>query len=472
MNSPRRIPAVVLLVAALSWTSIAVAGGPKVLKSRPGGSYVPKSRPSSWTIRILSPSEPRGVRLGQSLEIRFAAPESTERINVKLTLDGGASWSHWGSIPAEAGVYVFRAPSDTRACTNRAYVRLEDASERRIVGQTPRLTISPPRRRPRVHPEARIEITSPRSTMHMVNNHRYSIRWTAGRRIRNVRIKLSFDDGRTWTDLAENIPAQRGRYVFAIDDDDVMHTDRARFRVEDMTRSHLGDTTCRQVIRAARREDRELALLVPNERTRAFSGQRLTVRWQCPPGKDRYAVALQYTFDDGRTWRDIRLPGELLLGAEEVQWLVPMTDGRREAKLRLVSGGRRPLKPVESETFVIRQSHENGLNIPFQQDAIELSAPAGGGRFPLRGRMEIRWDAAEHVERVAIWYLPSQRCLGDEWVFIAVADADAGRCVWRIPNDRDLLSMDASILIQNVGNINEMDRIDNVRLMQPRRIRR
>lgn len=472
MRQRHRFAAVLLTVTFVGAWGAARAGDakgyklsyPQIRKKAP---LVPQRQEG---IRLLSPAKPGQFMLGQPITIRFKAAKAVRKVRVQLSLDAGRSWSDVGMAWAQAGKFVLRLPGDARLATKEARIRLSDARAPDTAVLSPQLILTPKRlsgsgNGPRPRPVSPLTITSPVGTILMTNGHRYVFEFQAGEDIRRVRAKLSFDDGRTWTVLEENIPAEEGRFVYFIDEEAVMHTDRGRIRIESMDHGAIGDTTDRLIIEADRPENRRIHLTSPTRDWSGFAGARMTVRWTCPRRMQERLLRLEYSFDNMRTWHAVPLPGPIAASSGSVDWLVPVSDDHRTARVRLVAADRRPMHPVVSNAFTLLPQAPQGYNNAFRDDVIRVLSPGRGQSYPLGGRMDILWEAAEDIDRVSIYFLPSRGCMADEWIHVATVDGDAGEYSWRIPDDRDLFTRDGSILIRNASNINEVDRTESFSLL-------
>ncbi len=474
MNQPaRKIP--VLLAAILGLALAPNLPAQKAPLTGPSHRWprkkpVPQSAPAGL-IEIVSPDPGSALELGGTLQVRFRAPETTRLVRVRLSLDGGRSWSDRGNILAAKGLWQMNLHGDRRLATRNARVLLTDAANPAIKGLTGPLVFAPRplvgKSRPR--PSGQLRITSPIGRLHMTNNHTYTFRWEAGNAVNAVRVSLSFDDGRTWTSLQENIPAGQGEFRYHIDDTAVMHTDRGRIRVESMRDPAISDMTDRLVIQADRPENRDLLITSPSRTWTVYAGRTFRVEWLCPQRLQDRQLHLEYSLDAGQTWRRTPMPRPIQASAESVNWLIPTGDQTRTGRLRLVAADNRPLRSEVSEPFIIRPANEGQYNDPHRPEAVRLLSPRPGARVPLGGRMEIQWEAEEDIARVEIFYIPHRTSMAGDWVRLGIADADQGRFVWNIPHDENLLSRDGSVLVRNALNICEIDRSEDISVMAPAR---
>lgn len=203
------------------------------------------------------------------------------------------------------------------------------------------------------------------------------IRWGGSSFGGNVRIELNRNyPGGAWESITASTPND-GTTDWTVTGP---QSDHVRFRITHLTVQNQSDTSNAD----SRIQLPSLAVLWPNGGETVLTGVRDTIRFQRTLATEGLRVELNRDYPNG-TWEE--LGSEITVDQLIWQTQLPATT---HARIRVSSQTRPELMDESDADFTLRAPQ------------MALSAPAGGEQLPIGIPFTIRWEAAEHLDRVRL----------------------------------------------------------------------
>jgi photosystem II stability/assembly factor-like uncharacterized protein len=173
-------------------TGYIVSGEGTMLKTIDGGTTWSLSE--IRTINVLSPNGGENWITNQFYEISWIA-YSIADVKIELSIDNGISWSSIIDSTPNTGIYNWEA--NPSAASDECLIKISEVTDSIVNDISDAVfTISPPN----------ITVTSPNGNEIWTNGSEYDITWASVHVTSNVRIKLSIDNGVTWSILSYAAP--------------------------------------------------------------------------------------------------------------------------------------------------------------------------------------------------------------------------------------------------------------------------
>lgn len=158
------------------------------------------------SVSLLSPNGGETWYIGQSYSIQWSSLR-VESLRLDYSTDNGSSWILIANnIPAESTSYQWLVPNTP---SSQCRVRIQDASNSSIFDISD-ATFS-------ISNEVFVIVTRPNGTEEFLAGTTEAITWIS-QNIAKVNIDYSTDNGATWSDVADSIPASKGLYLWTVPD--------------------------------------------------------------------------------------------------------------------------------------------------------------------------------------------------------------------------------------------------------------
>lgn len=230
------------------------------------------------------------------------------------------------------------------------------------------------------HP-ATITLVQPNGGEALLADSEYVVAWTASG-IYRVRIDYSLDDGATWHEIADSIPAGQGQYPWTTPD---TVAPSCRIRVSDA----LFTTASDQSDSAFTITDAYLTVVSPNGGEAWDAGSARTIAWTAVSFD---SLTVEYSVDGGAGWTYVT---EAPAAAGELSWTVPDVPTAL-ALVRLRRSDDTTVADVSDAAFTILSVREFSAGVRIADEggsadtlAFGLAAGATDGIDPWLGEFEL-----------------------------------------------------------------------------------
>ena len=161
----------------------------------------------------------------------------------------------------------------------------------------------------------------------------------------------------------------------------------------------------------------DLAIVSPNGGGSLPTGETVTIRWTAPAAAAKFD--LQYTIDNGSTWKSI-VKG---VTGRSYEWTVPyLTANKAKSKVKLIA---RNAAGAKTGTDV--------SDAPFAITVIVLKGPNGGESYGSGEHASIAWITNGTARTVASVKLLYTLDGGSTWKTIATLSSNPGAYDWTVP---------------------------------------
>jgi hypothetical protein len=365
-------------------------------------------RPSSPTIRIISPNGGEQLMIGSRFPITWYATNSREEAKIEYSVNGGETWMEITGATENDGEYDWIVPdTPSEICL----VRISETDGQPVDVSDAVFSIVSPA--PGV-----INVTYPNGGENWTVDSSQEIKWTCTGDINNVTIEYSTDNGTTWKTIIQTTPND-GSYNWAVPD---TVSDECLVRVTDND-NDMDPKPCDvsdQVFSIVSLSPGAFRVTSPNGGEDWEVGSIQSITWDRTG--DINGVMIEYSFDSGSTWKNIVSSTN---NSGSYNWLLPDTVSD-ECLVRITAndGGGDP-KPsdVSNEVFSIVRPSE---------PTITVTAPNGGEQLVVGSWVTIEWYATDSREEAKIEYSVNG---GETWMEITGATENDGEYDWIVADE-------------------------------------
>jgi hypothetical protein len=229
------------------------------------------------------------------------------------------------------------------------------------------------------------------------------IRWSSAR-VSTIGIQYSSDSGKTWRNIAENIPAIQRKYAWKTP---IENYKEVLVRIFDVNNAATGDTS----IATFSIEKPYVTLKYPTGNEKIGIGETINITWV----KDLIErVHVEFSGNGGQTWKRISSSHS----GTFLSWKITEA-ATNQGVIRIIS--------AENSTLF-------ALSQPFSLNSAKatLISPNGGERWEKNSTEKIQWSS-EFVKRVHVEYSLNN---GQSWEKVRILPvlADSGYTIWRVPD--------------------------------------
>ncbi|MDI3503422.1 MAG: hypothetical protein PWP64_358 [Candidatus Cloacimonadota bacterium] len=374
--------------------------------------------------QVLSPNGGEVWR-GSSLQtVYWDVAIFSDPINIKLSIDGGASWLFLNAEPVDGalGHYSFYAPVLN---STQCLILLESAQFPELYSDVSdtyfTITTASPATVVLLHPDS--------PGLKLQSGREYPISWLANQ-VTAVNLEVSYDWGATWNSIATNLLSTPATYNWVVPDS---ISTACYLRVSDSQNPSTYDwsdnvfTICK------------LELTQPNGAEVWASGLQNVITWE----KEQVnTVKLEYSSDGGSSW--ITIANNVSSAAGYYHWTTPNINST-QCLVKVTDAEYEQVCDISDEPFTIRTR-------------IIVESPNGGEYITALTVTRILWSSIEEIANVAIDYSVDN---GANWLAIQSTPypAAGGYYDWIVPNS---ISNQALVRVRSSDNDSIFDVSDAV----------
>ncbi|MFA7418560.1 MAG: YCF48-related protein [Melioribacteraceae bacterium] len=370
------------------------------------------------TLHLTTPNGGENWKSGSIQNISWT---STIIANVSLyySIDNGTTWTGIANnITATPGNYSWTIPDIE---SNQVLVKVVDFDDDKLSDQSDAIfSIFKPS----------ITVTSPNGGEVWKGGSDYDINWNSSF-VTNVRIEISHDDGVTWTQLANNLPAVPNTFSALLPS---VNSNICLIRISDAVDNTIFDKSdARFAIYTP-----TITLTSPNggEMWRGGSSQNIT--WASNNVTD---VKLEFSADNGLTWSEIIANTPAVSGS--YNGTVPIINTNQ---------GLVRISDVADNKIVDQSDATFSIFLP----SITLNSPNGGESWKVGSSQNISW-LSHDVTNVKLDYSIDN---GINWVeIINSTPANIGSYSWVVPNS---ITSQALVKVTDISDNSINDQSDSV----------
>jgi hypothetical protein len=261
------------------------------------------------TLRVLAPRGGEIYTWDSTVQIRWSAQNVTGELNVKLSIDSGATWTLIKSVTARAGTdsLTWVVPHET---TTKGMIRVATADDSTAANS--RLFSIQGDINPAIH------LIYPNGGEMFYADSTEIIRWTAKDMSGQLQVQYSNDSGKTWKAIGGPRPARNGNdsVAWKVPNDT---TKLALVRVGNATARDTSDNVFtingRSTVPVA-----SLTLTYPNGGEKLHADSTVKIRWQS--ANVTGTLAILFSGDNGTTWTYVDTL-TARAGRDSISWKVP-----------------------------------------------------------------------------------------------------------------------------------------------------
>ncbi|MFH0733773.1 MAG: T9SS type A sorting domain-containing protein [bacterium] len=354
-------------------------------------------------IGIIAPAGNAQLLAGAPTTISWNA-SNLGIINILYSIDNGTTWDTVKSnVPSTANSIIWNIPSNI--ATNQALVRLQSVTDPSIRILSSNFIIS------------NLVVTTPNGSEIWQSGSLKLITWQS-QFVNNINIYYSLNNGSTWTEIVNNIPAVTNNFSWTIPAN--ITSNSSLIKIEDTNNSAIKDSSNTIFTIGL------LSITSPINGEQVQAGTNKNITWN---SSNLGLINIDYSIDNGATWNEVAK--DVLASDLHYNWSVP---------------------DVFSTLAKIRLSYKNDVSISstsstFVISSLTLLTPNGGEVWQAGTTKSITWQS-QNIANVNLDYSLDN---GTNWISIASNIAiNPGLYSWNIP--ASLSSSVALIRISDYSN--------------------
>ncbi len=359
------------------------------------GSAVNDTADSRFIVSDVNINQPTGgesVLAGSTLIIKWNNSSDIDSLELRYSLDNGASWNGIATVQGNQTQYSWKIPQGISS--NNAKISLRDYNFTTIGDTTAPFIIT----------SSSIVVTQPNGGEFIPAGSQYTIQWTADNSISNVGIDLSTDGGSSWSTLVGSISASAGQYNWNVSPS--LATSNALIKVYDVLNTFIADSSDLIFTIGG------LSLIAPDGGEHWQGGSAQTIQWTASPNVTN--IKIEYSSDGGSNWQTIESSYPAAGGT--YTWNIPNISSNN-ALIRISDiTSSNQINDVSSSSFII--------------SLLTLTAPNGGEDLQLGSTYNISWVNSSDITQVILEYSAD----GVSWSAITSQpiDASTGSYTWNL----------------------------------------
>lgn len=332
--------------------------------------------------------------------IEWTSEQVSNKVSISLSQDNGVTWS---TIVSNYNNYTYNSYTWTvpNTVSGQNRIRVQDYSNNtlRDISETA-FTIS--------NNTSTLALTSPNGGEKLKGNAQTNITWTHTGTVSSVRLKYSTDNGVSWTRITDNAP-NTGSYNWLIPN--TGSSPNVLVHIADNGGCATDQSNSTFSIEALP----IITLYAPYSGQTFGVGSFTYISWRSE-NLSNGMVNIDYTFDNGTTWKNIATG---VFGAEYA-WAIPNTLSSL-CKVRISDANNPALQAMTNGTFTIAPA------------GITLLSPNGGEVLSGCASTYIHWSNTL-TETVRLYFSADN---GSSWTHITSLDAQKGSAnysyLWKVP---------------------------------------
>ncbi|MFN4234777.1 MAG: YCF48-related protein [Bacteroidia bacterium] len=348
-------------------------------------------------ITVLSPNTSVTFNAGSTYNINWDALGNSNYVNIKLSIDSGATWTTIANATFNTGQYVWTVPNTP---SNLCLIKIEDFYNNSVADtsdQTFTINGLP----------ASIILTAPNGGQTLAVNSNYTITWNS-QSISNVKLEYSINNGSTWTTIANSVAANNGSYVWNVP---ATPSQQCLVRVSDASNPNVADISNNTFTIASP----YLSVTSPNGGESYNVGSYTYITWNSLGVSN---VKIEFSSNNGSTWQTVV---NNLSNYNYYYWQIPNSVST-SCLIRVID-------LAQNSTLI--DTSNNVFSIVNPSPALTLNNPNGGQVWTVGTYQYITWSSVA-VNNVKIEYSTNN---GTSWNTIVNSyPATNGFYYWNIPN--------------------------------------
>ncbi|MFA8343068.1 MAG: hypothetical protein ACEPO8_08885 [Rhodothermaceae bacterium] len=387
-------------------------------------------------IKVTYPNESVDLQVGNSYSVRWESDVSG-LLKIELSLDSGNSWNTLADSVQNTGSYVW-GPLPNVLTTN-GLIRVSSVSNGSIKDQSDgNFNIIE-------NAQKVLILTSPQGGEIFTLGAETKINWISSK-IDNVKLEFSEDNGKTWSAIAESLPANQSSYSWGPLPS--VHSEKCLVRVTDLGDNAISDVSDKNFSILVE-QGTKLLVLSPNGGEEWSGGTPREIKWF---SEDIAKVKIEYSANNGITWETV---ADNINNTGIYYWNSVPSVPSTLSKVRISNVDNPNQKDESDEVFSILSDPE-----------ITVTSPNGGENWLTGQQYEIRWTAA-NVENVKIEYTIDNT----NWTAIEENAVSNGSYNWQVPDNIANKSELCKIRISDPANLSRNDVSDDFFAITPKVLR-
>jgi hypothetical protein len=347
-------------------------------------------------VAVTIPNTNLRWQTGRTKIITWNKTSNVKYVNIEYSIDGGINWKTPIALmdSSSNNQYKWLVPDDT---TIAARIKVTDASSGGNIFDVSDVNFV----------ISKLEVTQPDGGLPILSGATQQIKWVSTQDIDSVFIKLSLDNGVTWSTLTKQ-KANKNTYLWNVPGS--ANTDNAYIIVQDTKESTIIDTSNKFKIIPA-----NLTLTYPVGGENLQEGRAYNIRWSKSNAVQK--VKIEITTDNGTTWNLIvsDYPADSL----KYSYIIPSGYFSNNSKVRITDALNNFVSSVSNSTFNIYGLNLTSFNQPNQH-------------YKIGDTKAITWQSTSNLSQINIEYSTTEGV----WKPIASnITANLGTYNWTIPND-------------------------------------
>lgn len=361
-------------------------------------------------LRVIAPNGGEKWEIGKSYDIKWEV-RNVEKIRIAYSTDDGSNWTRIiRDVDAAPGKFTWTIPNDLTP-SETCRMRIVDESNDEVFSESYTVfTIATTDTTPY------LRVISPNGGEELEILKNFEITWEA-RNVSTVSISYATDGGVHWKQIASNIDASVGTYIWRAPDDP---STACRIRIQDESSDlTVLSYTNFKILRAF--NEPWVRVISPNGGEELKGGAVRNILWE-PSGE--LTIQIRLSTDGGETWKVIA--DDITNNAGAYSWTVPYNTASTNCLIWVGDPDYAKRYDTNDVPFTI-------LVTP-QEESVEVLTPNGGEEWVSGGTYEIKWSSTG-VSNVAIYYSLDDRV---NWFSISEGTpASTGAIQWITPKDTE-----------------------------------
>ncbi|MDD3460826.1 MAG: hypothetical protein PHW28_05975, partial [Mesotoga sp.] len=368
------------------------------------------------SLRLISPNGGEAYPSGSSQNITWSSSSTISNILIELSSDGGLNWSTIASnVLASAGTYSWSIPSNLS--TSQALIRLTDQNNPNFRTQSAN-----------TFKVGSIVVLTPNGGERVLGNNTYQITWNSSSSISLVNIDYSTNNGVSWNNAANSIPAGNGAYDWYVPG---IATTNGKIRIYDTYGANIIDQSDNVFTIAT------MQVTSPNGGEGFLVGSIQPISWTTSSVTN---INIEYSTNNGGSW--VSIVTNVLSSTGSYNWTIPNVP-TSQALVRIVDASEPTYFDASDNVFKIGN--------------LQVVSPNGSEIFQSGKPYTITWSNTSNITQLNI-ELSSNN--GVDWIPVAGAvDATPGSYTWTVNNTP---TNQALIRLTDAANANLFDISNNV----------
>jgi CSLREA domain-containing protein len=371
-------------------------------------SSVTTTVPSEDSLQLTTPNGGELLHPGSHYEINWTAPEEASKFKLKYSVDNGANWTRIG-VARNATSYDWIVPDVTMDQPDSLVKVIAFNTDGNNLGNDisdKTFTIAP----------QATTLIYPNGGEVLYGGTPVLLKWTSASEAVRYRIKLSLDNGKSWSfvDLVEgatqtlwSVPELADDYTSCLIKLTAFDASGQKLSVD------VSDATFSIL--------QPVQVTSPNGGETMSQGENVTIQWEALPTATKFEVA--YSINNGGEWTLI----DTIENEHELSWLVPSVSSTQlNCLVRVIAFD-------ASDANLAEDRSDEPFTITGPIPAVVVTSPSRGEEIPYGEFVNISWEIKNLSTEIGQILLEYSIDKGRSWSVIRTLGPDEISYDWRPP---------------------------------------